>query len=146
MTKLLKVDRVSTPEEAAQLATIGVDVISVAVDPDPRFNDDRTVPDSAVAAIGYAAASARLALEISFEEGSDAPVERVLALAPDFVQPRGRWMPSPSALSRFADAGIEMLWANIAVTHDDDDPDGLLWALTSEPGVTVEHLQDGTAS
>lgn len=89
---IVQVDRVASVEEATVFRDAGAGLIGVALDPDPRFEDDRFVSADAAVAIQAAIAPARLVgLVTGRSPGAGAAqerarIERVLALRPDFVQ------------------------------------------------------------
>ena len=60
MNKFVKIDRIGSIAEAEAFAALGVDLLTVSLDPDPRFADDRIVTTQAAAAIGAARGGPRL--------------------------------------------------------------------------------------
>jgi len=88
----MQVDRATSVEEAVAFRDAGADLIGVALDPDPRFEDARFVSPGVAEAIRAATVPARLVgLAPSLYQDDDmaesrARIKRVLALEPGFVQ------------------------------------------------------------
>ena len=89
---ILQVDRVSSVEEALAFRDAGVNLIGVALDPDPRFEDTRFVSFETAKAIQTAIAPARLVGHVPTYFFDETPpqacdrVRRVLGLQPSFIQ------------------------------------------------------------
>ena len=88
---MVQVDRVASVEEALAFCDAGANLIGVALDRDPRFQDARFVSPETAQAIKRAIAPARLVGHVpTYFDGAVTPtrdrIERVLALGPDFVQ------------------------------------------------------------
>ena len=86
----IEVDRVCSVEEAVAFRDAGATLIGVALDPDPRFEDDRFVSPAVAKAIERAILPAQLVGIVPTyfydeTEQNRARIERVLALKPSFV-------------------------------------------------------------
>ncbi len=87
---IIEVDRVSSVKEAVTFRDAGATLIGVALDPDPRFEDDRFVSPAAAKAIEQAILPAQLVgiVPTYFDDTTEqnrARIERVLALEPSFL-------------------------------------------------------------
>src|SRR3954452_23292134 len=69
--ELIKVDRVRSAEEAGTVEGLGAGLVGVALAPDPRFDDDRTVTVEHAAAIGAALRSATLVAALELGDDPD---------------------------------------------------------------------------
>lgn len=73
---IIKVDRVSSVKEAVAFRDAGATLIGVALDPDPRFEDDRFVSSEVAKAIEKAIAPAQLVGIVPnyfYDEGTEGP-------------------------------------------------------------------------
>ena len=117
--RLINVSRVRSVAEATALEGLGVDLIGVAVDPDPRFDDDRTVTVEEAAAIG--ARLGRATLIVTLRLGDVAPALRVLgATGARLVEPVAATIPQAKVRSALREAGVGIVYAGIEISHDDD--------------------------
>jgi hypothetical protein len=118
--KLIKVDRVRSAEEAAGLEALGADLIGVALAPDPRFSDDRTVTVEQAAAIGGALQRATLVTAMELGRDLDRVLRTVAATRAGMVQPITGAIPPAAIRAALGDAGVGIAYGNIEITHDDD--------------------------
>ena len=129
---IIQVDRVASVDEAVAFRNAGANLIGVAVDSNPTYDDDRIVSPHAAISIRDAIAPAKLAGLVPFHWNGDLDqdrrrLERVFALEPDYIQlyrgsPREELRPLVQA------AGIPVIrtGADIADDHGSflppDDP------------------------
>lgn len=131
---MIKVDRVRSPDEAAELEAAGADLIGVSPAADPRFHDDRTVTVEQAASIGEALRRATLvaAMELAGEPG---PVLRtVTAIGARMVQPITGGIPPAAVRATLDDAGVGVVYGTVEISHD-DDPGWVFGAYDDVPGL-----------
>jgi len=114
--ELVKVDRVGSVGEAVALERLGVSHIGVSIDPDPRFDDGRTVTVDEAAAIGAALRRATLVTALDLGREPD----RARHTGATLVQPITAATPAADARAALADAGLAIVRAGIEIAHDDD--------------------------
>ncbi len=121
MTKIIKVDRVKSVNEAQTLENLGANLISVSLNRDPRFSDDRTVTIDTAVAIEKTLQSCKYVGEFifngeySFNEFSKI-VERVEF---DFVQLVGAETLPIDLYKDLETKGIGVIYC-VEASHDDD--------------------------
>ena len=129
---IIKVDRVSSVKEAVAFRDAGATLIGVALDPDPRFEDDRFVSSEVAKAIEKAIAPAQLVGIVPnyfYDEGTEGParIKRVLDLKPAFVHVYRGGL-HDEFVPAFHAAGIPIIYDGAALDADQgvfirkDDP------------------------
>jgi hypothetical protein len=134
--KLIKVDRVRSAEEAAGLEALGADLIGVALAPDPRFSDDRTVTVEQAAAIGGALQRATLVTAMELGRDPDRVLRTVAATRAGMVQPITGAIPPAAVRAALGDAGVGIAYGNIEIAHD-DDPGWVFSAYAGTPDLNA---------
>jgi hypothetical protein len=117
---LIKVDRVSSADEASALERLGVDLLGVDLTPDPRFDDGREITVEQAARIDRSLARATL---VPVLELADEPA-RIVGIAQTLharmVQPARRAVPPADVRAALSDAGVGIVYGGIEIAHDDD--------------------------
>jgi hypothetical protein len=129
--KLISVGRVRSVAEATALERLGVDLVGVAVDPDPRFDDDRTVTVEEAAVIGAGLGRATLSVTMRLGEDVGQALRVVAATTARLVQPVTARMPSAGVRVALREAGIGITYGGIEISHDDDPS----WIFSRYAGV-----------
>lgn len=121
MNKLIKVDRVHTPHEAAELERLGAGLLTVDLASDPRFADDRGLALDQAVEIGRALQRATLVpvLDLNTVEPRRA-LEVAKALGARSVQPVIRSVPPRPVRDLLSGEGIGVAYGGIEINHDDD--------------------------
>ncbi|AGL18679.1 hypothetical protein [Actinoplanes sp. N902-109] len=117
---MIKVDRVRSVREATAFEQLGAGLIGVALSPDPRFEDSRTLRVEEAAEIGRAL---RSAAPVAIMELDDDPgrIRRVAgAVGAKLVQPVTVVVPPAEVRAALSDAGIGIVYAGLEIAHDDD--------------------------
>jgi hypothetical protein len=118
--KLVNVGRVRSVAEATALEDLGVDLIGVAVDPDPRFDDNRTVTVEEAAAIGARLARSALVVTLRLGEDADHTLRIVAATGARLVQQVTAAIPPAGVRAALREAGVGIAYGGIEISHDDD--------------------------
>jgi hypothetical protein len=128
-SKLIKVDRVRSPEEAARLEALGADLVGVSLTADPRFADDRTVTVEQAAVIGKALQRATLvtAMELAGDPGR--VLRTVAATRAGMAQPITGAIPPPGVRAALS-------YGNLEIAHD-DDPGWIFSAYADVPDLNA---------
>ncbi|WP_091661503.1 hypothetical protein [Micromonospora auratinigra] len=129
---VIKVDRVCSVGEAAALERLGVGLIGVALDADPRFEDGRVVDVDTARDIGASLRSARLVAELDVREYPADALRRATAVAADFVQPIAGAVPPRSMQEALAASGRKVVYSGIEIAHD-EDPSWVLSRYNDSP-------------
>lgn len=120
MISVIKVDRVCSLEEAKSFEALGATHISVALNPDPRFEDERSVSRDSARSIKQGLRKAKLVGELDFTLEPSRAVDMAIGVGFDAVQPSGTHIPSQDIRNTLSRQGIGLIYANIEVAHDDD--------------------------
>jgi hypothetical protein len=117
---LVKVDRVRSAREAAELEALGADLIGVTLTADPRFFDDRTVTVEQAAGIRKALHRATLVTAMELGRDPDRVLRTVAATRAGMVQPVTGAVPPPDVRAALSDVGVGIAYGGIEIAHDDD--------------------------
>ncbi|HEX5594584.1 MAG TPA: hypothetical protein VFX61_00970 [Micromonosporaceae bacterium] len=117
---LIKVDRLCSVREAAAVEQLGAGLISVALDADPRFEDERTVSVDRAVEIGKSLSRARFVVELDFRDDPAQALRATELVGADLVQPITGAIPQPGVRAALIQAGVGIVYAGIEIAHDDD--------------------------
>lgn len=113
---LVKVDRISSKEEALFLQELGVNIISVSLADDYRFNDSRYVSESLLKEIRSSLGNSKLCCAL---ESADISIDLIRDYQLDFVQ-LPEYIPlNPQFIEAVKIAGIGIIYSKIQACHDD---------------------------
>ncbi|BCJ48663.1 hypothetical protein Asp14428_01380 [Actinoplanes sp. NBRC 14428] len=118
--KLIKVDRVRSAREAAEVEELGADLVGVSLGADPRFADDRTVTVEQAAEIGAALARATLVVAMELGRDPERVLRTVTAVRAGMVQPLVGTIPPADVREALSGAGVGIVYGGIEIAHDDD--------------------------
>lgn len=138
--ELVKVDRVRSVNEAAAVEELGAGLIGVALDPDPRFADERTVSMDLAGAIGKSLSRARFVIELDFRADPVSAGRMAQAVGADLVQPITGAIPPPEVRAALRRAGVGIVYAGIEIAHD-DDPSWVLSRYADTPELNAALFQ-----
>ena len=138
--KLIKVDRVSSVDEAATLERWGATHIGVSIDVDPRFSDDRYVPVQRAAAIGEALRDASLVVAMDLSDDPQRVVDIATASGARLVQPVNGAVPVLAVRTALRDAGFGIVYGGIEISHD-DDPEWVFSSYAGTPELNAAFFQ-----
>lgn len=139
MNKIVKIDRIGSTTEAEAFAALGTDLLTVCLDPDPRFADDRTVTTQAATAIRSACGGSRMVAALDLRERPERALEVAVAVGANFVQPINYEIPPLDLRRELLRAGIGIVYSNIEVAHD-DDPSWILSRFADVPELGAAYL------
>jgi hypothetical protein len=134
--RLVKVDRVRSAAEAADLEALGADLVGVSLTADPRFYDDRTVTVEQAAEIGKALQRATLVTAMELGRDRDRVLRTVAATRAGMVQPITGAIPPPDIRKGLSDEGIGIAYGSIEIAHD-DDPGWVFSAYADTPDLNA---------
>lgn len=117
MKPLVKVDRISSIEEALHLQQLGVDIISISLTPDRRFQDSRYVPEYIVDEIRSFLIDSRLCCEV---ESVNTHVSLIQNHRFDYIQCPERTPLDPQSKEFLKEANTGIIYSGIQACHDDD--------------------------
>jgi hypothetical protein len=138
--ELIKVDRVRSAEEAGTVEGLGAGLVGVALAPDPRFDDDRTVTVEHAAAIGAALRSATLVAALELGDDPDRVLRVVAVTGARLVQPITGAVPPAAVRAALRDAGVGIVYGGIEISHD-DDPDWVFGTYADIPDLGAALFQ-----
>ncbi|NES16878.1 MULTISPECIES: hypothetical protein [Micromonospora] len=138
--KVIKVDRVRSAAEAVAVEELGASLVGVALDPDPRFADERVVSLDLAGEIGKSLSRAKFVVELDFRAEPIDALRRAEALRPDLVQPITGTVPPADVRAALSRAGIGMVYAGIEIAHD-DDPSWVLSRYADTPDLRADLFQ-----
>lgn len=139
-SKLIKVDRVRSADEAVEVEQLGADLIGVALSPDPRFDDDRTLTVEQAATVGQALRRAHLVVISEIADDPAQVLRTAEATGARLVQPALSRVPAPEVRVALRAAGIGIVCGGIEINHD-DDPSWPFNHLTDAPDLEPTLVQ-----
>jgi hypothetical protein len=128
MKPIVKVDRISSTEEAFHLQQLGIDIISISLTPDHKFQDSRYVSRDVVYEIRSLLTDSRLCCEL---DSVNDHVDLIRNHRFDFIQCPERTTLDSQSKKAFKEAGIGIIYSGIQACHDDD------------PGWIINPLENG---
>ncbi|WP_328459450.1 hypothetical protein OHA21_27140 [Actinoplanes sp. NBC_00393] len=128
--KFIKVDRVASTAEASALEALGVGIISVDLDLDARFSDQRTVTADQAAEIRATLRGATFAVAIDLTADPAELVHRARLAGASLIQGLTNAVPQYPVRAALRDAGIGIVYAGIEISHDDDPG----WVFSAQDG------------
>ncbi|MBW4542938.1 MAG: hypothetical protein KME25_00595 [Symplocastrum torsivum CPER-KK1] len=141
MDKLIKkVDRVSTIEEAIQLQDCGVEIISISISGDPKFNDNRVITEEAAIEIRKMLKTSKSVAEILIENNWNKTIDLIEKIGIDYVQPLGNQIPHRDFRKELYKKGIGIIYSNIEASYD-DDPSWILSSFVNEDNLNSSYYQ-----
>lgn len=117
MKPLVKVDRISSIEEALHLQQLGVDIISICLTPEPRFQDSRYVSQYVADEINNLLIDSRLCCEL---ESVNTHVDLIQNHRFDYIQCPERTPLNPQSKKVLKEADTGIIYSGIQACHDDD--------------------------
>lgn len=131
MKPLIKVDRISSVEEAVQLQKLGVDIIGISLDTDSRFRDCRYVTLDTAREIRDALESSFLCCEL---KSTDLLITLSGNCNLDFVQ-CPNWIVLESEFrENLKKKNISLIYSNAQADHD-DDPGWIVYPLPEQDSI-----------
>ena len=135
-TGLIKVDRVGSAGEAAELEALGAGLVGVSLAPDPRLADDRTVSVDQAVAIGQALDRSTLVAAMELGRDPEAVLRVVALVGAGMVQPITGAIPPIEVRTALRDTGVGIAYGNVEVSHD-DDPSWVFSAYADVPDLNA---------
>lgn len=137
---LIKVGRLCSIDEAVSVEELGAGLISVALDADPRFADERTIPVDLAIAIRKSLRRAGLVVELDFRDDPVHALRIAQAVGADLVQPITGAIPPPDVRAELIGAGVGIVYAGIEIAHD-DDPSWIFSRYADTPDLNAAYFQ-----
>ena len=120
MTKILKVDRVSSIQEAITLEELGANAICVSLAKNVRFDDKRVISLETAIEIKRSLKKAKYIGEVDFECNASELIETAKLVGFDILQPNTHNIPNIEHIKLLKAEEIRISYSYIEVTHDDD--------------------------
>ena len=138
MKPIIKIDRVSSVEEAVELQQLGANIITVSFDLDPKFRDTRKISKNLASFIRKGLISAQLGCELSnFNEDTLLLVE---SCGFDFVQVPNTKIPSLDFRRKLTELNIGLIYSGIEASYE-DDPTWILSRFENESELGASYFQ-----
>jgi hypothetical protein len=128
MKPVIKVDRVSSIEEAERLESCGVDIIGVFISEDVRFGDDRKISKQLALDIQRSLSSAKLCCQLFWD--SDL-LEFAQNSNFDFIQLLEYELPKDSSYQLTKESKMRIVYSGISASYD-DEPSSILDGFENE--------------
>lgn len=136
MKPIIKIDRVSSLEEAAELQTLGADILTVSFDLDTRFRDTRKISKPVAYSIRECLVSTQLCCELStIDEDTRLLVE---SCGFDWVQVSK--MPPLSFRKQLQALNVGLIYSGIEASYE-DDPTWILSSFNNETELGASYFQ-----
>ncbi|WP_143234597.1 hypothetical protein [Paractinoplanes atraurantiacus] len=138
--KLFKIDRVRSVEEAVEVDRLGADLIGVAIDRDPRFDDGRYVRAEEVASIAAAVRQAEVVVMMDLLDDPGRVLDIVRMAEVRSVQPIAGRIPPLAVRGALREIGVGIVYGGIEIAHD-DAPEWVFDLHDATPQLDVEFFQ-----
>jgi len=127
MTPIIKVDRVCSPEEAAELQNLGADIISVSLGEQSEVENNRQVTENMARTIRKSLVNAKFCGEITNQAGLDHTISLIHHCGFDLIQASAINIPELTFRQTASQSGIRFIYSGIEASYDDDPA----WILSS---------------
>lgn len=138
MKPIVKVDRVSSVEEASELQQLGVNIIGVSFDLDPRFKDVRKIQRELARSIRKCLVSAQLCCELPTID--DETLFLIESCDFDFLQVSNAKIPPLNFRRRLKQLGIGLIYSGIEASYE-DDPAWIMSRFEDEKELGASYFQ-----